>query len=235
MDYGIYYAKKKLLSDGSSNTKMAKNKMKTFGLSLIPHSLNSSGENLCKFSTKECRSMCLNMSGRAGFTMVQQARLHKTDYFIQHRQEFLRKLYRELEDINKKDKAAVRLNVVSDVDWEMEFNKIHLTLGDLKNITFYAYTKDFFQVENNNLDNQHFTFSYSGYNWNWCEKFLKEKKANVAMIFKNAIPLLYKGYEVINGDLTDERFLDPKGVIVGLKYKVPKGIPYTKNKFVIDE
>ena len=30
---------------------------------------------------------------------------------------------------------------------------------------------------------------------------------------------MYKGYEVINGDLTDYRPLDGKGVIVGLRYK----------------
>lgn len=234
-NYKEYYSKKKLLSDGSSNTKLAKNKLKTYGLSLIPHKLNDYGENLCKFSTKECRALCLNKSGRAGFTMVQQARLNKTNYFISCREEFLRKLYKELEDINSKGKAAVRLNVVSDVDWEMEFNKIHLTLGDLQNLTMYGYTKDPFQVEANNLNNQHFTFSYSGGNWIWCEKFLKEKRANVAMVFKNVLPLSYKGYKVISGDSSDERFLDEKGVIVGLKYKVPKGIPYTKNKFVIDE
>lgn len=136
-DLSKYYEKRKLLADGKSNTKLAKNILRTYGLSLVPHKLNSYGENLCKFSTKECRNLCLSKSGRSSFNSVQQARLNKTDYFIQHRQEFLRKLYRELEDINKKDKSAVRLNVVSDVDWEMEFNKIHLTLRDLKNITFY--------------------------------------------------------------------------------------------------
>ena len=57
-----YYSNKKLLANGSSNTKLAKNTVKTYGLSLIPHSLNTKGVNLCKFSTKECRSLCLNKS-----------------------------------------------------------------------------------------------------------------------------------------------------------------------------
>jgi len=54
------------------------------------------------------------------------------------------------------------------------------------------------------------------------------------MVFKNALPLTYQGYKVINGDLSDERYLDEKGVIVGLKYKVPRGKKYEKNKFVIE-
>lgn len=236
MDLLNYFEKKKLLSDGKSNTKMAKNKTKTYGLSLIPHSLNTKGENLCKFSTKDCRAMCLNMTGRAGFNSVQQARVHKTDYFVYHKPHFLSKLHKELEAIEKKgERCLVRLNVVSDVDWISEFEREKIDLGKFKNITFYAYTKNPFAIEANKLDNQHFTFSYSGGNWNWCEKFLKEKRANVAVVFKNTLPLSWRGFKVINGDNDDERTLDEKGVIVGLKYKVPRGIKYSKNKFVVDD
>lgn len=236
MNYLEYFKSKKLLSDGKTNTKLAKNKTQTYGLSLIPHSLNSKGENLCKYSTKECRAMCLNMSGRAGFNSVQTARLNKTNYFVYHKPHFINKLYNELSAIdNKKSKVLVRLNVVSDVDWEAEMKKEGKSLGDFKNILFYAYTKNPFVIEENKLDNQHFTFSYSGGNWNWCERFLKEKKANIAVVFKKAVPLTFRGYKVISGDESDERVLDEKGVIVGLKYKVARGIKYTKNKFVVDD
>jgi hypothetical protein len=34
------------------------------------------------------------------------------------------------------------------------------------------------------------------------------------------LPSTYKGYTVIDGDKDDLRFLDPKGVIVGLRYKI---------------
>lgn len=236
MDLINYYSKKQLLSDGKSNTKLAKNKTKTYGLSLVPHKLNTKGENLCKYSTKECRAMCLNMTGRAGFNSVQNARLNKTNFFVEHRKEFIDKLYNELKGINDKgEKCLVRLNVVSDVDWYTEFKNKGYNLEDFKNIIFYAYTKNPFVIEANSSDNQHFTFSYSGGNWNWCEKFLKEKTANVAVVFKNSLPSTWRGYKVINGDDNDERVTDEKGVIVGLKYKVPRGIKYTKNKFVIDD
>lgn len=235
MNYIQHFEKRKLLSDGKTNTKLAKNKTQTYGLSLIPHSLNTKQENVCPFSTKECRSMCLNMSGRAGFNSVQEARLRKTDFFIYNKPQFVEKLYEELEAINKKGKKVlVRLNVVSDVDWESEMKRIGVSLGDFKNITFYAYTKNPFVIEDNILDNQHFTFSFSGGNWQWCEKFLREKTANVAVVFKNSVPLLYKGHKVISGDASDERTLDEKGVIVGLKYKIPRGIPFKSNKFVIE-
>ena len=41
---------------------------------------------------------------------------------------------------------------------------------------------------------------------------------NVAVVF-HKVPETYLGRTVINGDETDLRFLDPKGVIVGLKDK----------------
>lgn len=235
MNYTEIYKKRNLLSDGSTNTKLAKNEMKTYGLSLLPHKLNAKQENLCVFSTKECRELCLNMAGRAGFTRIQEARYQKTNYFVENKKEFINKLYGELLKINtKNEKSLVRLNVVSDVDWQKEFINQEFNLGDFNNITFYDYSKDHNQVINNKLANKHFTFSYSGSNWNWCEKFLQEKLANVAIVFKGKIPETYKGFQVVNGDLSDERVLDQKGVIVGLKYKIPRGVKYKPNKFVVE-
>ncbi len=224
-----------LLTDGKSNTKTAKNSLRTYYLSLQPTNLNSKGENLCKFSTKECRAQCLQYAGRQGFSNVVKSRERKTEHFVTKRMDFLIQLTNELLTLNTKGKVAVRLNLLSDVNWEAEFNKINLSLKKFPNIQFYDYTKDPFKVENNNLSNYNLTFSYSGGNWKWCEKFLNEKKANVAVVFKNAVPSQYLGYEVVNGDESDERFLDKRGVIVGLKYKKPKnGSKYETNKFVVE-
>lgn len=98
-----------------------------------------------------------------------------------------------------------------------------------------GYTKDHLRIENNTLPNQHLTFSFSGYNWIWCEKFLKEKKANIAVVFEKTIPKTYMNYEVIDGTESDERFLDKKGVIVGLIFKKPKGkkVDMTNTKFIV--
>ena len=45
------------------------------------------------------------------------------------------------------------------------------------------------------------------------------KGGNVAIVFRNQLPKTYKGFNVVNGDLHDLRFLDPRNSIVGLKAK----------------
>jgi hypothetical protein len=45
------------------------------------------------------------------------------------------------------------------------------------------------------------------------------KGMNVATVFRKELPSTYIGLNVINGDSDDLRFLDPKGVIVGLTAK----------------
>jgi hypothetical protein len=58
---------------------------------------------------------------------------------------------------------------------------------------------------------------------------------NAAAVFKGpskGLPRAYKGFPVIDGDLHDLRFLDPHGVIVGLKAK-GKAV-YDQSGFVID-
>jgi len=236
MDLLEYFKKKALLTDGKSNTKTAKNSIKSYYLSLQPTDLNSKGENLCKFSTKECRTACLQFAGRQSFDNVVQSRSRKTEFFVQYKDIFLRKLWGELYDLNQKGKCAVRLNLLSDVDWEKEFQNESLPgLETFENIQFYDYTKDHFKALGNKLANYHLTLSYSGHNWKQCEVALKNKVANVTVVFKNVVPLTYNGFTVVDGDKSDERFLDPQGVIVGLKYKTPKGVKYEKTKFVIDE
>ena len=232
-----YFEGRDLLRDGKGNTKTAKNNVQTFYLSLQPTDLNSKKENLCKFSTKECRAMCLQHTGRQGFSNVRQSREKKTEFFVNHKKEFLEKLYNELETIQSKyKKAAIRLNLLSDVNWELEFNE-HLdkSLGSLKKIQFYDYTKDFTKIYNNKLPNYHLTLSFSGGNWKYCEDIVKNKLANIAVVFKGKeLPSSYQGYKVVDGDKSDMRFKDGKGVIVGLKYKTPHGVDYQKNKFVVE-
>lgn len=237
MDLIKYFEKKALLTDGKSNTKTAKNSMKSYYLSLQPTDLNSKKENLCKFSTKECRTACLQFAGRQSFNNVVQSRSRKTEFFVQHKNEFLRKLWFELEKLNNvPEKVAVRLNLLSDVDWEEQYNEIfRWTLGAFKNIQFYDYTKDHLKVKHHYLKNYDFTLSFSGHNWIHCEEVLKNKVANVAVVFKNVVPSTWNGFTVLNGDQSDERFLEGKGVIIGLKYKTPKGVKYEKTKFVIDD
>ena len=55
---------------------------------------------------------------------------------------------------------------------------------------------------------------------------------NVAVVFRSVLPKTWKGFEVIDGDKTDTRFLDKSGVVVGLTAK-GKG-KKDKTGFVVD-
>jgi hypothetical protein len=165
---------------------------------------------------------------------AQAGRLRKTDFFVSHRTAFLEQLWGELVQLNEKHrKVAVRLNTFSDVDWEFEFTRMGKTLESFKHIIFYDYTKSHIKAMFNMVKNYHLTLSYSGHNWKHCEKAL-EMGVNVAVVFKNKIPRTWNGWRVKDGTKTDERFLDKKGVIVGLIYKVAKGMSQPPDKFVVD-
>ena len=67
--------------------------------------------------------------------------------------------------------------------------------------------------------NYNLTFSRSETNENDCISILK-RGGNVAVVFRGkALPTHWQGFPVINGDENDLRFLDPKGVVVGLSAK----------------
>src|SRR5215471_12582188 len=72
------------------------------------------------------------------------------------------------------------------------------------------------------LSNYHLTFSHSEDNLQDCLDALAQG-VNVAVVFGNKksepLPEYWHGYPVYNGDETDLRFTDPKGVVVGLYAK----------------
>jgi len=137
MNYKKAFEKKKLLTSGKGNTKTAKNSRVTYYLSLQPVDANSKRINLCKFSTKECRNQCLQYAGRQGFTNVVMSRISKTEFLVNDNQSFVEKLWNELQDLNKSGKEiAVRLNLLSDVDWEYYFDTygyitLHILFQDI--------------------------------------------------------------------------------------------------------
>lgn len=141
MNYVDYFEKRNLLTSGKSNTKTAKNSRETYYLSLQPTDLNSKGMNLCKFSTKECRKACLQFAGRQSFSNVVISRERKTEYLVNHKKEFVGKLWDELLKLNDPTaKKAIRLNLLSDLNWNEEFKSAlgeEYTLNKFKHIQFY--------------------------------------------------------------------------------------------------
>lgn len=202
----------------------------TYVIYLAPAS--TSGYNICSHSTPECRIGCLATSGRAGMellsgnTRTQNARIKKSKLFSENTQYFMAWVIAEIGMYQRKAirdgyDFSVRLNGTSDIC----YNSIKINGKTIFEIfpdtNFYDYTKSNLKFENK-PNNYHLTFSYTGRNWLQCEVLLKQE-FNVAMVFNvkngNELPTMFNGYEVIDGDLTDARFLDKKGVIVGLKFK----------------
>lgn len=202
----------------------------TYAIYLAPS--NESGYNVCSHSTPECRLGCLATSGHAGMeltagrSVIKNARIKKTRLFFEETEFFIQWMISEIKHYQKKAVKdnfffSVRLNATSDIDWQNV--KIDgLTIFEIfPEVNFYDYTKNADKFINK-ADNYHLTLSYTGRNWDLCESLLK-KGVNVAMVFNVKreidLPKTYNGYTVINGDLTDYRIDDAKGIIVGLKFK----------------
>jgi hypothetical protein len=215
---GATYTVKSLLGAGDTNAKLAKSGGKgylTFGLSLAPS--NTSGYNVCSRATEGCKSGCLFYAGRGSFENVKTARIAKTILFFQHRDVFRSMLFAELENARKLATRkgmilAVRLNVLSDLPWERIFPELFTHFSDVQ---FYDYTKIPGRVTPSNY---HLTFSRSETNER--EALAEFRRGlNVAVVFSDkAIPSHWHTVPVLNGDETDLRFLDKRG-IVGLYAK----------------
>jgi len=100
-------------------------------------------------------------------------------------------------------------------------------------VQFYDYSK----VPNRTkllkeYKNYDLTFSFDGKNFLECDNMLNNN-IRVAVVFKNDFPKQFLGRKVIDGDLNDLRYKDPKNVIIGLKYKIVRTKLDPKNKFVI--
>ena len=219
----------------NTSSKLAKNKKVSGNLTYIIYLAPSttSGYNVCLYSTPECRLGCLATSGRASIELhsqgrkrIQNARITKSKLFFENETFFMDWMIAEIQVAQRKAikenfDFSVRLNGTSDIDWaniRLDGANIFEHFSDVQ---FYDYTKLYLKFADN-IPNYHLTFSYSGHNTSLCKQVLEQGK-NVAVVFDvkkgKALPETFMGYTVIDGDLTDARFLDKKGVIVGLRFK----------------
>lgn len=197
----------------------------TKGLHFAP--ANLSGFEVCKWRSKGCTMACLNTSGRGQMDSIQNARIAKTKLFFEKQFDFLAKLTKEIAStiksaVKKEMQAVFRLNLTSDIAWESVFfdeEKPQNIFDKYPETQFYDYTKSFgrmAQFLNGELpSNYHLTFSRSEHNQKLVEMVL-EMGGNVAVVFRNQLPATWNGFEVVNGDESDLRFLDKQGVVVGL-------------------
>lgn len=211
----------KLLSVG--NPKLMKGEKKGY-LSFVLHlsPADVSGYETCPKRTAGCTAACLNTAGRGGMfkpggtNTIQEARKRKTKMFFEQRDEFMAALEADIRlGIKQAEKKgmipAFRLNGTSDLAWEK-----YGIIQKFPEVQFYDYTK----IRNRkvaDLPNYHLTFSKADGN-DMDVRLAASAGMNVAVVF-DKLPESYIGREVIDGDDTDLRFLDKKGVVVGLKAK----------------
>lgn len=227
----------KLLSKGNTNAKTSKNSLETFILYMSPAAQNSKGADLCPFRSKGCTAACLYTAGRGKFNNVQRARMNKSEYFIRDKKTFLAQLALELKAINKRQlkkgtKAAIRLNGTTDVDFVYLLkNRVGLDALQLEGLVFYDYTKDPHRVKRYAGSNYTLTFSRAEDNEPHALEVLKNSGI-VSAVFADRLPQFYKGFEVIDGDQSDDLMIKAaqavnvlkrtrkgQGIILGLKAK----------------
>jgi hypothetical protein len=229
-----------LLTEPSANPKTHKSlKMGylTAGLHLAP--ANESGiVNMCPAHTAGCAAACIYHAGRAAFApQVKLARIERTRMFMREPRLFWAMLRTDLLLLERAAarrslKPAVRLNVTSDVAWERKFPDVgreHSVIEEFPGVQFYDYTK---RPGRNTPPNYHLTFSRSESNPGVVSREL-DRGHNVAVVFADTLPDTWTGHPVIDGDDHDCRFLDPQGVIVGLRAKGPRARELDQSGFVV--
>jgi hypothetical protein len=230
-----------LLSTRNAKTmKSTKHRYATAILHLA--SYKSSGYNVCPMAEiAQCWKPCLTTAGRGGMcqqtfnphgielpdNVVQRARVRKTRLFVEDQPAFLTMLANDIEAFvasakRARMKPAIRLNGTSDIVWEsLPVDGAKSILALFPQVQFYDYTK---LVTRRSLPNYHLTASYSGASPVYARSVLtKAPHLNWAVVFgtrrNEPLPKRFEGRRVIDGDASDLRFLDPEGVVVGLRAK----------------
>ncbi len=215
MPDGTIYPVRTILTNGKRNVKLAKSDaaglgVTTYGLTLAPWT--SSGFNVCQNATEGCGNNCLRFTGHNTYRAVHRAQVAKTRAFFLHRSEFLEKLRAEItlaqHDAERRgNRLAMRLNVLSDLPWERIVPSL---FSDFPRVVFYDYTK-----VPNRITPANYTLTFSRSETNESAALTEYQNGrNVAVVFRTkTLPSTWNGIPVFNGDQTDLRFLDGRGVV----------------------
>lgn len=197
---------------------------------------DTSGRDVCPDASPECIRLCLNTAGRGAFDSVQAGRMRKIKAFFADRAAFMDELERDVRALVRKAARedmipAVRLNGTSDLPWERIVNpRTGLTmLQTFPDVQFYDYTKSesraIMWAKGEMPQNYDLTFSRSELNDAAACRVLAVG-GRVAVVFRNGWKHAFwtpygtlQSFPVVDGDVSDIRFRDPRGVVVALKAK----------------
>lgn len=214
----------KLLTAEIASPKLAKHEASNYYTAIL-YLAGAGDTRLCPASTEGCRAVCLvTEAGRGTFDNVKQARQARTNLLFDSRDEFLAMLRADIKSVIRKARKlgkqpAVRLNGGSDLDWTELYT-------EFPTVQFWEYTKrPDMALRLNKLPNVQVTYSHNEHTTNRIMGIMLANEINIAMVFDmwsrkgGDLPASVGSVSVIDGDVHDLRFLDPKGVIVGLRLK----------------
>jgi len=215
-------------------------------ISYLAPSDMSGAVNVCPAASEGCRAACLFNSGRASFdSKVNAARISRTLFYAASRSHFSAVLFREIMTARKKAekagaKFAVRINGTSDIS-PKAFKVYGIdALNFFPDVQFYDYTKVIGRVRAAYGSNYNVTVSWvDGMTLSDMRSILEagysvavpfadlDKNGRIKVAKSARLPETFEGYRVIDGDISDLRYLDreyfeiPNGVgfVVGLRAK----------------
>ena len=217
---------------------------------MAPAALAGVGD-LCPNRSAGCTALCLGwFSGQASMVKsdlvrdrnsVRLSRIAKAKRFMRDRKAYMSDVIRSIELAQGKAKRegfklCVRMNGSTDIGWEGIRNADGLSLMEqFPDMQFTDYTKSPKRALAHAMgkfpSNYSLCFSRSETNEAQCLEVLNAG-GTVAVVFGCDKPSTYLGFPVVDGDLHDLRFLDPRGHVVALSPKGPKA-KRDKSGFVV--
>lgn len=227
-----------MLTSGAAQQKLAKNSLPSLALMLTPErgimrpeladvreAFGLTGAfNLCPRASKGCAAACLVFSGQSGMPQAQRAQAVRTAFILSHPLAAGLLIGSEIRRaLRKAPQVNLRLNTTSDIRWEIVAPEMVQALADA-GVLMYDYTA---WSPADRKASSDYSLTYSAKETaHTSDEYLKgvlSNGGNVAMPFTTArgeaLPATWQGFTVIDGDKSDERRNDPRGVVVGLRAK----------------
>jgi hypothetical protein len=191
----------------------------------------------CPFMTQGCYAACLGEhAGRMVMQGCQRAQVNRSLYYLIDRDAFMvdlalqasLKIRSRAKKIGRKPRVTIRLNGTSDLQGLRTMRSVIVGMLNTyeidADIVFYEYSKNWSLIKSTEADRgYHLTLSRSETTTDDQVRTAVANGINVAVVFDTKrgqpLPTTYLGLPVIDGDRSDDRTSDPKGVIVGLRAK----------------
>lgn len=228
----------RLLTSGAAQQKLSKNALPSFGLMLTPErglmvpalaeireAFGLTGAfNLCPRASKGCAAACLVFAGQSGMPQAQRAQAVRTAFILSNPLAAGLLIGNEIRlALLKAPHINLRLNTTSDIRWERFAPEMIAALTD-SGVILYDYTA--WSPEDRQGSSTYFLTYSAKEPAHTSDTYLARiltNGGNVAMPFTTgkgeALPETWRGFPVIDGDVSDERYNDPRGVVVGLRAK----------------